>query len=123
MFKPTKPSTPKKVGPCAASVNATSGQKEHLVAKTSGRKTNRVSPLTPNKEQKKLVKELQDQGFNVSKLGPHLKIINPRTGGQVSIPSTPRGGSRTWLNMLKTLKLIGFDDRRIRGISTKKKKD
>lgn len=66
--------------------------------------------ITPNKEQRKLVRALEAQGFEVSKVNNHIKVVNPETKQQISIPSTPRGGSRTWLNMLKTLKRVGFDD-------------
>lgn len=69
-----------------------------------------MATLTPNKDQKRLVKALVDQGFEVSKARTHIKVVNPETKAQISIPSTPRGGTRTWLNMLKTLKRIGFDD-------------
>lgn len=68
--------------------------------------------MTPNKELRKLIRELERAGLEVTKNGKHLKIRNPKTGKQVSIPSTPRGGTRTWLNMLSEVKRgVGFDYR------------
>jgi hypothetical protein len=70
--------------------------------------------LTQNKELRKLIREMERAGLDVTKAGKHLKIRNPETGAQVSIPSTPRGGTRTWLNMLTEVKRgVGFDYRTI----------
>lgn len=76
--------------------------------------------ITGNKDQKRLVRALEAQGFEVSKVRTHIKVVNPVTKQQISIPSTPNGDRRTWLNMLKTLKRVGFDDSVMRPRHSKK---
>jgi hypothetical protein len=66
--------------------------------------------LSPNKDLRKMLDDLTDQGFEVSKRGGHIKVRNPRmdSGAVVFIPSTPRGGSVTRKNMLTVLRKIGY---------------
>jgi hypothetical protein len=75
----------------------------------------KLSPMiTPNKELRKLLKEVQSAGLLVNKSGKHIKIKNPETGQQVSIPATPGGGTRTWLNIVLEIKKgVGYDARRV----------
>jgi hypothetical protein len=66
--------------------------------------------ITPNKDVRKLLEDLTDLGFEVSKRGRHIKVRNPRMDKDaiVFIPSTPRGGSVTRKNMLTVLRKIGY---------------
>ena len=67
--------------------------------------------LTSNKDLAKVLRELNRAGYTVEKSGgSHLKITNPTTGAIAFIPSTPRGGTRTLLNILTTLKRVGWPD-------------
>lgn len=72
-----------------------------------------VRGLSPNKDLRKLLDDLDQQGFIVSKRGNHIKVVNPRMkrDGMVFIPSTPRGGSVTRRNMLTVLRKIGYEAR------------
>ena len=69
--------------------------------------------LSPNKDLRKLLQDLDSKGFIVSKRGRHIKVTNPRMkrDGMVFIPSTPRGGSVTRRNMLTVLRKIGYEAR------------
>jgi predicted RNA binding protein YcfA (HicA-like mRNA interferase family) len=68
-----------------------------------------AKPMTPNKDLMKVLREMMRAGYIVEKSnGSHLKITNPTTGGIVFIASTPRGGNRTYLNILRDLKRIGW---------------
>ena len=79
--------------------------------------------ISPNKEIRQLVRELERAGFVVSKnSNKHIKVVNPITGQQVSIPSTPAGNGRQRLNMYMSLRGIGFDDSVVRGSHKKKLK-
>jgi hypothetical protein len=79
--------------------------------------------ISPNKEIRRVVRELERAGFVVSKKSnKHIKIVNPITGQQVSIPSTPAGNGRQRQNMYMSLRSVGFDDSVLRGVHKKKTK-
>lgn len=65
--------------------------------------------MTPNKDLRKLIRNLERSGLEVTKHGKHLKIKNPKDNTQVTISSTPQRGSRTWLNIQSDLKRVGYD--------------
>lgn len=66
--------------------------------------------ISPNKDLEKILKQMAKAGYLVEKTSGHIKIVNPTTGGLVFIASTPRGGSRTLLNIRRDLKRIGWPD-------------
>jgi hypothetical protein len=65
-------------------------------------------PLTPNKDLAKVLRLMTREGFIVEKNAGHLKITNPTTGAIAFIASTPRGGARTYLNILRDLRRVGW---------------
>lgn len=68
------------------------------------------SMISPDKDMRSLVRSLERNGFEVTKRGnKHIKVVNPRDGRQVSIPSTPSSNGRQRQNMLMSLRHIGFD--------------
>jgi predicted RNA binding protein YcfA (HicA-like mRNA interferase family) len=78
--------------------------------------------ISPDKEIRRVVKALEDAGFLVTKnTNKHIKIVNPKTGKQASIPSTPAGNGRQRQNMYMTLRQIGFDVSEFKGTPKKKK--
>jgi hypothetical protein len=80
--------------------------------------------ISPDKDIRKLVRELERAGFEVSKKGnKHIKVRNIKTNQQISIPSTPSSNGRQRLNMFMSLRSIGFDDSVVRDGSKKKKKE
>ncbi|CAB4153321.1 hypothetical protein UFOVP621_97 [uncultured Caudovirales phage] len=81
-----------------------------------------LTMLSPNKEIRRVVRELERAGFECTKKGnKHIKIRNLITGQQATIPSTPAGNGRQRQNMYMTLRQIGFDVSVLKGTSTKKK--
>ena len=81
------------------------------------------SVISPNKEIRQIVRELERAGFIVTKkTSKHIKIVNPLTNQQISIPSTPAGNGRQRQNMLMSLRSIGFDDTAFKGVTKKKEK-
>jgi hypothetical protein len=78
--------------------------------------------ISPNKEIRRIVRELERAGFECTKKGnKHIKIKNLKTGQQATIPSTPAGNGRQRENMYMTIRQIGFDVSIFKGTSTKKK--
>lgn len=78
--------------------------------------------ISPDKEIRRVVRELERSGFIVTKKGnKHIKIFNPVTKQQVSIPSTPAGNGRQRQNMYMSLRQVGFDVSILKGIAQKKK--
>jgi uncharacterized protein (UPF0335 family) len=78
--------------------------------------------LTADKEIRRIIRELERAGFEVSKKGnKHIKIRNPIDGRQVSIPSTPAGNGRQRQNMYMSLRHVGFDVSALKGTNQKKK--
>lgn len=81
-----------------------------------------LAMISPDKEIRRIVRELERAGFVVSKKGnKHVKIFNPVTGQQASIPSTPAGNGRQRQNMYMTLRQVGFDVSALKGTNQKKK--
>jgi len=81
------------------------------------------SMISPDKEIRRIVRELERAGFEVSKKGnKHIKIRNPIDGRQVSIPSTPAGNGRQRQNMYMSLRQVGFDVQILKGTAKKKEK-
>jgi len=82
------------------------------------------SMLSPDKEIRRIVRELERAGFEVSKkTSRHIKIRNPIDGRQVSIPSTPAGNGRQRQNMYMSLRKVGFDVSALKGTNQKKKEN
>jgi len=80
--------------------------------------------ISPNKEIRQLVRELERAGFEVSKKHNHIKIRNPIDGRQVSIPSTPSGNGRQRQNMLMSLRQIGFQTEPVKSkLKSKQKRE
>jgi hypothetical protein len=80
--------------------------------------------ISPNKEIRQLVRELERAGFEVSKKHNHIKIRNPIDGRQISIPSTPSGNGRQRQNMLMSLKQIGFQTEPVKSkLKSKQKRE
>lgn len=79
------------------------------------------SMISPNKEIRRIVRELERAGFEVSKKSNHIKVRNPQDGRQVSIPSTPAGNGRQRLNMYMSLRSVGFDDTVLKSGKSKNK--
>lgn len=78
--------------------------------------------LSPDKEIRRVVRELERAGFIVTKKnGRHIKIVNPVDNRQVSIPSTPAGNGRQRQNMYMSLRQVGFDVSILKGTNQKKK--
>lgn len=81
-----------------------------------------MAMISPNKEIRRVVRELERAGFIVTKkTSKHIKIVNPITGQVAVIPSTPAGNGRQRENMYMTLRQVGFDVSSIKGTNQKKK--
>jgi len=81
-----------------------------------------LAMISPDKEIRRIVRELERAGFVVSKKGnKHVKVLNPVTKQQVSIPSTPAGNGRQRQNMYMSLRQVGFDVSTLKGTNQKKK--
>lgn len=81
-----------------------------------------LAMISPDKEIRRVVRELERAGFVVTKKGnKHIKVFNPTTGQQVSIPSTPAGNGRQRENMYMSLRQVGFDVSALKGSNQKKK--
>ena len=81
-----------------------------------------LAMISPDKEIRRVVRELERAGFVVTKKGnKHIKIFNPTTNQQVSIPSTPAGNGRQRENMYMSLRQVGFDVSALKGSNQKKK--
>ena len=82
----------------------------------------KFSMISPDKEIRRVVRELERAGFIVTKKSSkHIKIVNPDDGRQVSIPSTPAGNGRQRQNMYMSLRQVGFDVSALKGTNQKKK--
>lgn len=80
--------------------------------------------ISPNKEIRQLVRELERAGFEVSKVRNHIKVRNPIDGRQVSIPSTPAGNGRQRQNMHMSLRQIGFQTESVKSkLKSKQKRE
>lgn len=81
-----------------------------------------LAMISPDKEIRRVVRELERAGFIVTKKGnKHIKIVNPIDNRQVSIPSTPAGNGRQRQNMYMSLRQVGFDVSSLKGTNQKKK--
>jgi hypothetical protein len=81
-----------------------------------------LAMISPDKEIRRIVRELEQAGFEVSKKGnKHIKVRNPQDGRQISIPSTPAGNGRQRQNMYMSLRQVGFDVSALKGTNQKKK--
>jgi predicted RNA binding protein YcfA (HicA-like mRNA interferase family) len=90
--------------------------------KNNRREVFALAMISPDKEIRRIVRELERAGFVVTKKSSkHVKVFNPETGQQVSIPSTPAGNGRQRQNMYMSLRQIGFDVSALKGTNQKKK--